>query len=161
MKVKVDDFYTYELASISARWFALFLDNFLLGLVGMLIGLRAGLWTGGSTAIILSVLYNWYFLTQHNGQTPGKMLLGIRVIATNGDERISDINAILRTLGYTLNGIFLGLGWIAALLDRNKQGWHDKLGRTYVINAREKKVDTVYVDGSKSKRKNQESDPIF
>lgn len=154
MKVKVDGFYTYELASIWTRWFALFLDNILLAMIGGMIGLRAGIWAGGSTAIILTVLYHWYFLTQHNGQTPGKMLLGIRVISTNGDERISDINAILRTLGYTLNGLILGLGWIAAMLDRNKQGWHDKLGRTYVVNVRESKVDTVYVDASKSKRKN-------
>ncbi len=149
-KVKVDDFYTYELAGIGERVIALIVDNILLAVVGGLIGVRAGVGVGGGIAFLLGLVYHWYFWTQNRGQTPGKLLMGIRVVSISG-ERISDVEAILRYLGYYLNGIFIGLGWLWALLNQKRQGWHDLLAHTLVVRADGKTVNTVYVD-SKPKR---------
>ena len=77
------------------------------------------------------MIYTWFFLTRNNGQTVGKMLMKIRVVKTDGTP-ISDADAVVRYLGYLLDGIFL-LGWLSALFDENRQCWHDKLAKTYVV----------------------------
>ncbi len=66
------------------------------------------------------------------GQTPGKILLGVRIVGRSG-QRISFLQAIIRYLGYLLStlALFLGFGWI--LIDNRRQGWHDKLARTFVV----------------------------
>lgn len=65
------------------------------------------------------------------GQTPGKRLMGVRIVRTNG-ERVRLGNALLRHLAYILSGLlFLGYLWI--LFDNRRQGWHDKLGGTIVV----------------------------
>jgi uncharacterized RDD family membrane protein YckC len=66
------------------------------------------------------------------GQTPGKILLGVRIVGRNG-QRISFLQAIIRYLGYLLSvlALFVGFGWI--LVDNRRQGWHDKLARTFVV----------------------------
>ena len=72
-----------------------------------------------------------------NGQTLGKIVLGLRVVKRNGN-RIGIADAILRNvLGYNLSGIFL-LGFLWAAVDRERQGWHDKLAGTVVVDERTK-----------------------
>ncbi len=123
---------TYELADVGERFVALFIDGIILSIVGGVIGVGGGGFGGGSVlGFIVGVGYQWYFLTQQNGQTPGKMLMNLRVIKTDGTP-ISDAEAVLRYVGYYINNIFM-LGWIWALFDSNKQGWHDKIANTYVV----------------------------
>jgi hypothetical protein len=66
------------------------------------------------------------------GRTPGKMLLGLRVIQASGAPMTPGL-AFLRWVGYLISTLpfFLGFLWIA--LDRRKQGWHDKLALTVVV----------------------------
>lgn len=65
------------------------------------------------------------------GQTPGKAILGARIVRTNG-ERIHLWPAVVRWLGYILSSVlFLGYFWI--LVDSRRQAWHDKLAGTLVI----------------------------
>ena len=66
------------------------------------------------------------------GQTPGKMLLNVKVIRTDGSN-ISPGYAILRYLGYLISGFFFGLGFLWIAFDARKQGWHDKIADTYVV----------------------------
>jgi uncharacterized RDD family membrane protein YckC len=66
------------------------------------------------------------------GQTPGKRLLGLRVIRTNG-QRLTVGRAIRRAFGYWISIISLCLGFIWILFDSHRQGWHDKFADTYVI----------------------------
>jgi uncharacterized RDD family membrane protein YckC len=42
---------------------------------------------------------------------------------------------IVRYIGYYINSFIFMLGWIWAIFDSNKQGWHDKLAGTYVVPA--------------------------
>ncbi len=66
------------------------------------------------------------------GQTPGKMVAGIRVIRTDGSNITLGV-AFLRCLGYIVSAavIFIGFIWVA--FDRHKQGFHDKIAETYVV----------------------------
>ena len=66
------------------------------------------------------------------GQTPGKMVMGIKVISTDG-QPVSWGKAILRYIGYIINGLALSLGFIWAAFDPKRQGWHDKIAGTYVV----------------------------
>jgi len=83
-------------------------------------------------AVIVAVpwLYNIVFWLLA-GQTPGKRLMGIRVVRTDG-TRVRLGNAIRRQIGYLISAtLFLGYLWI--LVDNRRQGWHDKLAGTMVV----------------------------
>ena len=80
--------------------------------------------------LVVTVLYDIGFWMLA-GQTPGKRLLGLRVLRTDG-QRLRIGNAIRRELAYLVSAIlFLGFLWI--LLDDRRQGWHDKLAGTIVV----------------------------
>jgi uncharacterized RDD family membrane protein YckC len=66
------------------------------------------------------------------GQTPGKALMGIRVITLDGC-RLSPWRALLRYLGYYVGAVPFALGFLWILADDRRQGWHDKIARTCVI----------------------------
>jgi len=78
-----------------------------------------------------------YFTGFHGiaGRTPGKMLLGLRVIQASGDPITPGI-AFLRWVGYLISGPFFGLGFLWVAFDGRKQGWHDKIAATLVIRDR-------------------------
>ncbi len=81
-------------------------------------------------AVLIHMLYFTYFHGT-TGQTPGKMIFGLRVVQSTGEEMTLGIG-FLRWTGYFVSAIFyLGFFWIA--VDPKKQGWHDKIAGTLVI----------------------------
>lgn len=72
------------------------------------------------------------FMWMAIGQTPGKMLLGLRVVRPNG-EAITFGVALRRWIGYFISAIFLFLGFFWVFLDARRQGWHDKIANTFVV----------------------------
>jgi uncharacterized RDD family membrane protein YckC len=86
----------------------------------------------------ISVLLNMTYFTYFHGtigQTPGKKLLGLKVIDIKGNEMTLGI-AFLRWVGYIISKLFLFLGFIWIAFDRRKQGWHDKIAGTCVIRTK-------------------------
>ena len=75
-----------------------------------------------------------YFIWFHGsvGQTPGKMLLGLRVIQASGETMTFGV-AFLRWVGTLVSSLFLSLGYLWIAFDGKKQGWHDKIAATLVI----------------------------
>ncbi|HEX8276088.1 MAG TPA: RDD family protein [Longimicrobiaceae bacterium] len=93
-----------------------------LGKVADELGLGFG-WTG---------LYFTAFLTLWRGQTPGKRLLGIRVVRLSGAP-IGWWAAFERFGGYAAS-IFTGLlGFLQVTWDRNRMALHDKITETVVV----------------------------
>jgi uncharacterized RDD family membrane protein YckC len=134
---------TYELADSGSRLMALIIDGIILAIIGgILFGTTRNGGVSGGASFVVGIVYNWYFWTRQNGQTPGKSLMKIRVIKTDGSP-IQDTDAILRYVGYYINSLVFGLGWIWALFDPNKQGWHDKIANTYVVRADAEKRKNV------------------
>ena len=87
--------------------------------------------------LLVSAVYNVAFMRAFNGQTMGKIVLGLRVVKKNG-KRIGIWDALLRNVfGYTISGFFL-LGYLWALADRERQAWHDKLAGTLVADERKR-----------------------
>jgi uncharacterized RDD family membrane protein YckC len=68
--------------------------------------------------------------------TPGKMLIGARIVDAATLGPLTRRQAVVRYLGYYVSmfGLFLGFLWVG--WDPRKQGWHDKLAGTVVIRAR-------------------------
>ncbi len=126
------DSITYELADVGTRFIALVIDSLILGVITWFLSNLGG--TGYGLSFLAGLAYNWYFWTRQNGQTPGKQMMKIRVIKTDGGP-ISDSDAILRYIGYYISGFILALGYLWAIWDENHQGWHDKIANTYVVRA--------------------------
>ena len=132
MATKTLEMANYELADIGTRFVAYGIDGIILFIIesaGWFSAREAGLGAG----FLIGLVYAWFFLTRNNGQTPGKMLMKIRVIKTDGTP-ISDSDAVLRYIRTIIN--YIGcVGWLRALIDTNRQGWHDKIAQTYVVKA--------------------------
>jgi uncharacterized RDD family membrane protein YckC len=85
------------------------------------------------SAPFLVALYNVAFW-RLRGQTPGKWLLGVRVVPIAGGKlRVG--RAVLRLLGYLFSALpfYLGFLWI---LGPQRRGFHDRLARTEVVYTR-------------------------
>ncbi len=75
-----------------------------------------------------------YFAYQWSlgGKTIGMALLGIRVVATDGDP-ITPRQAVIRTLTLPLSFLLFGLGFLGILLNKDRHALHDRLARTVVV----------------------------
>jgi uncharacterized RDD family membrane protein YckC len=89
------------------------------------------IWIYYLIALFLDMVYFTWF---HGsvGQTPGKMLLGLRVVQATG-EPMTFGHAFLRWTGYLISKLAVYLGFIWIAFDRRKQGWHDKIAGTVVV----------------------------
>ena len=81
---------------------------------------------------ILNIMYYSGFESSSKQATPGKMVMGIKVMDKNG-ERLTPLNAIGRYLGKILSALPLLIGFIMAGFDKKKQALHDKLANTFVV----------------------------
>lgn len=65
--------------------------------------------------------------------TPGKMILGLRIVDASTGGRPSLRQYLERYFAYYLSSLPFGLGFLWVAWDRRKQGWHDKLAGTVVV----------------------------
>ncbi|OPY06364.1 MAG: RDD family protein [Syntrophus sp. PtaB.Bin001] len=139
---------SYRYGGFWKRGFAFLVDRMILFFIYMIflfVG-KAALNSGfNSVELELSQRFLIYYLTMHllgmlyftyfhgtTGQTPGKMLFGLQVIQSSGEQMTPGI-AFLRWVGYIYSGLILNLGFFWIIFDRKKQGWHDKIAGTLVI----------------------------
>jgi uncharacterized RDD family membrane protein YckC len=137
-----------SLASLSLRCSAFLLDyilTLLVPAVTLVLAVyvkRRWLAPAGANAIVIGgylataavVFFNYVYFYMRRGQSFGKRFVGIRVMRVDGHP-IDYRTALLRhVVGYPLSFLFLGLGLIWVVWDRNQQGWHDKLAKTIVVN---------------------------
>ena len=97
-----------------------------------------------SFCVSLSLLTDMLYFTLFHGitgQTPGKMLFHLHVTAASGGP-ITKGTAFLRWVGYLISAFFFFLGFLWIAFDRKKQGWHDKIALTSVVNKSNKPAAT-------------------
>ncbi len=83
----------------------------------------------GLLVSLLGTIAYQAILLPPNGQTPGKKVMGIRVRKLDGSP-ITIQTAVIRAIGYYINGIFL-IGWIVAVI--TGRGFHDRIAGTEVV----------------------------
>ena len=81
---------------------------------------------------IVSILYFTFTLGSKKQSTLGMRILHMRAIRTDGTD-LTYGRAFMRWLGMVISGIAIYLGYIWILIDKNRQGWHDKIADVYII----------------------------
>lgn len=85
------------------------------------------------TLIFIKLAYFTFFTSSSWQATPGKRIVGVRVINTDGST-ISFLKALGRcTIGYWFSGIIFGVGYLLAAFTPKCTALHDKVFGTYVV----------------------------
>lgn len=128
-----------QIATVIALWFVNVISQMLqIQAIFSRVPLLKGLYAQATAlpldrlAIVFIVISYYVFFWSIVGQTPGKALLGIRIIPVHA-RKMSLGRALLRYLSYFIStlGLFLGFAWV--LFDDHRQAWHDKISGTYVV----------------------------
>ena len=127
-----------ELAGIGSRFASYLIDVIILAVIGyglafVLMAIGASYMPAMYAPIIVGLAYFTYFFG--SGQTPGMKVMNIKLIRTDGDTEIGYGKGFLRWIGMQISSLVLGLGYLWILIDKNNQGWHDKIAGVYVVAA--------------------------
>ena len=130
-----------EYAGRLHRFLAFVIDVIIIGVVTAVLGAVGIINIGAPSAtdqVVEAVISFGYYilLTAAFGATLGKMALGMTVVDENG-QRAGFFKVLIReTIGKIASAIVLLLGFFWILFDGKRQGWHDKIGGTFVVKAR-------------------------
>lgn len=135
-----------ELASMRSRVKAFIIDDLSITLIVMII-----LWdkianTNGNyieamlvmneafiQIVILKFIYQTTFIWYY-GATLGKMIAKIKVIDFDNFEKVSLLNAAIRSFGRIISEALFYIGFLMAYYTDSRQTFHDKFGKTLVVN---------------------------
>lgn len=123
------------------RFVAFFIDSKIFILTAGLIAMAFV--ACGLPEAVAGLLFPVLFLVYHAllnsdlRQTPGKWIVGIRVVAEDGSP-LSRKAALKRAAAYVLSAIPLGLGFFWALFQKDTRAWHDSLSGSRVTETRPK-----------------------
>ena len=124
--------YALEYAGFWIRLGAGFIDLIILALIaGLLSCFHANLFLSLLLTFVVLITYYVGFLTWR-GQTPGKMIVGIKVIRTDKNP-LTLRDSVVRYCGYLVSLFSFCAGFIIIAFDKKKQGFHDKIADTYVV----------------------------
>jgi len=131
-------FATTEKIGFLTRALALIIDAVVVGIISSILNailFGGDVVRGNGVSTLLGLGYYMYFWSAYgHGQTLGNRVLSIRVVKTDGSE-LTLTDAFIRYVGLILSFICLFIGVIWVAFDANKQGWHDKIAKTYVVKA--------------------------
>ncbi len=85
-------------------------------------------------SLFLALVYHVRAVAK-TGQTPGRKILGIKVVDTATGQPPSFGKTLLRYFVSGFSGSVCLLGYLWMLWDRNNQTWHDKAASTVVVRA--------------------------
>ena len=129
----------YFIDSIVVTFFTLFLLLNLFILINFFSNNNANILAFLNTVLIpffvssyLLKCFYFTFFHSYNGQTVGKFICRIRVVDLK-EKNISIFKSFVRFFGYYLSLYCLGFGFLWVLIDKNRQGWHDKLAGSIVV----------------------------
>lgn len=91
----------------------------LIGIVGML-------------AYLVLAIY-WLYLTGRDGQSPGKKVIGIKVVDANTGQTIGGGRGVIRGIAHFVDGLICYIGYLFPLWDKKKQTIADKIIGTVVV----------------------------
>lgn len=135
-----------ELAPMRTRAAAFGIDEFLLSILMIII-----LWDPMTKAetfeamimvtnsfllefMAIKIVYHTFFTMQY-GASIGKIVMKIRVIELSTLSNPGLLSAFNRSVFRVVSELLFYLGFVWAMLDPYRRGWHDRTARTLVINA--------------------------
>lgn len=111
------------------RFVASMIDMFILILPSFLLSR----FTFGVGGVLIGLLYKPVFEASSLSATPGKAIMGMVVLTSEG-ERLNFKQSYIRYFASILSGILLGFGYIMAIFTEKKQTLHDLIAGTIVIS---------------------------
>jgi uncharacterized RDD family membrane protein YckC len=154
------------LASFWRRAAAFLMDIVVMSLLFVAIGSllepflsRYGWMMRSSEGLVFALNANWYSIAWvvvyfglatyfGRGKTPGKTLLGIRVVSLT-HERLSLWHSLERALGYGASMLEFGFGFIQYFIHPNRRTVHDRIAETIVIRAPRRKKAKAFAGSKK------------
>jgi uncharacterized RDD family membrane protein YckC len=126
-----------DIASPLKRLYAFTLDVMVLW--ALIVATKAALgdlvWHPDAGAQDIFILFGYFVIpTGLFGRTPGKWAAGIRVVDLEGHTPGVAVAIPREMIGRFVATITLGIGLAWAVFDPKRQGWHDKIAGTLVIN---------------------------
>jgi uncharacterized RDD family membrane protein YckC len=158
----------FPLAGVGSRFLALAVDTILQVAGGLLLALAmlalwrllslsiagTGTWIGAASLVALFLIYYGYFAAFEalwQGQTPGKRLVGLRVIGESGRPARTEqvlVRNLLRIVDQ-IPGIY-GVGMLSVLVTSRNQRLGDLTAGTVVVRERTMEVLSEYDEGAAS-----------
>ena len=94
-----------------------------------------GIFFGITMTVSLGVTFLYYVISMKKwSATPGKKLLGLKVIRLGEEKEWGVGSVILREIiGKGIGGSVFGVGYFWAIFSEKKQGWHDLIAKSVVI----------------------------
>jgi uncharacterized RDD family membrane protein YckC len=125
-----------EKAGAGIRLGSYIIDAIILWIIGAILvfifrAFGAGYGAASIIGILISLGYFTYFFG--NGQTPGMKVMKIKLCGTDGTYPIGYGKGVLRWIGMLISALVIYIGFLWILIDKDKQGWHDKIAGTYVV----------------------------
>ena len=133
-----------DYASRWLRFFAWIIDGVVIAIVMFILWL-AGLVGadsvedfGASDGLVNALVTLVYYvaMTAAFGATLGKMALGMRVADADGNRPGFGAVVMREVVGKIVSALVILIGFFWILVDDRRQGWHDKIGGTFVVKAK-------------------------
>lgn len=96
--------------------------------------------TAGLFVTYLFGLVYYVLFTTMQGQTIGKMVLGIQVVDSRGNIPSLGTALLREVVGKFVSGLLFDLGYAWAGWDPEKRAWHDHIAGTHVIRKERERV---------------------
>jgi len=92
-----------------------------------------GVWLLIATLATIGTVAYFVYFWGTSGSTLGMRIFSLRVVDADTGARIGIPRAIVRYLMSIVNSLACYIGWIWVAFDPRKQGWHDKVANSVVI----------------------------
>lgn len=136
-----------ELATIKSRTIAFIIDDFIVTFIVIFIYFDSILASSSNMELMLETMNQFLiqilllkfiyqtFFVWYYGATIGKIITKVRVIDYYNFGKVTIFTAMARSVLRIISEMFFYMGFIFAFFNEARQTFHDKLGRTLVINA--------------------------
>ena len=125
-----------EKAGAGARFVSYVIDAIIVNIIGyalIFIFMVSGVEYIVASFIGLPVSIGYFTYFFGSGQTLGMKVVNIKLCGTDETYPVGYGKGFLRWIGMIISSLVIGLGFLWILIDKNKQGWHDKIAGTYVV----------------------------
>ncbi len=84
--------------------------------------------------LAVKIIYQAFFVMQY-GATLGKLIMKIRILEIDSLSNPNVLTSLNRAFVRVFSEMFLYMGYLWAMMDPQRQSWHDKTAKTLVIDA--------------------------
>lgn len=85
------------------------------------------------SAYVMAVIYGYFVLCWTRGRTLGMQAWKLVILAEGAERRPTLREATLRFVAAMASFATAGIGYLAALVDRDKRTWHDRWSHTRLV----------------------------